>query len=129
MKWTIEYVESGGYFKVINEGTYEARDSIGILADLFSNARWQPGTPILFDNRLADFSAVNYRVMSETTFSFAENNERLGSSRVASLVGSPLAFGISRQFQTLMAEKGTLVVEIFTDEAAAIGWLTEPQSD
>jgi hypothetical protein len=128
MKWTIEFIESSNYFKVIDEGVYHAEDSVKLLAEIFSSEFWQPGMSILFDNRLVDFGSINYQGMSATSVTFSINNNQIGKSRIASLVASPIGFGISRQFQTLMAEKSPATVEIFTDEEKAVEWLTAKQA-
>jgi hypothetical protein len=128
MKWTIEFIENGNYFKVVNEGVYKAEDSLGILVELFSNKLWHPGASILFDNRLANFTNVNYQVMAASTRNFAVNNEQIGNSKIVSLVTSPIGVGISRQFQTLLSEKSSAVVKIFDDEEKAVAWLTERQA-
>ena len=127
MKWTISFITKGNYFKVVNEGLYEAGDSIKLYASLFSNESWHPGASILMDNRQVDYRNVNYQVMSQSSNNLANSEKQIANSKIGYVVESPVGLGISRQFQMLMEGKSSIIIEIFTNEEAAINWLTREQ--
>ena len=128
MKWTIEYIESDNYFKVVNEGIYQTGDAVRLYKSLFSNKAWQPGVAVLFDNRQLDYQNVNYQVMSEASRRFADNEAEIGKSKIGYVVASQIGYGISRQFQMLMEGKSATRIEVFTDEERAVEWLTAVQT-
>ena len=127
MKWTISFITKGNYFKVVNEGLYEAGDSIKLYEHIFSNESWHPGASILMDNRQVDYRNANYQVMSQSSRNLANNEKQIANSKICYVVASPVGLGISRQFQMLMEGQSSTVIEIFTNEEAAIDWLTREQ--
>src|SRR5689334_20584783 len=129
MKWTIEYVRNGDFFKVVNEGIYEPGESVELYQSIFSNERWTPGASILFDNRLIDYRNVNYEVMSQSSSNLANNEAQIGNSKIGYLVDSSLGYGISRQFQLLAEGKISTKIEVFKEEEKAVGWITRKQDD
>jgi hypothetical protein len=128
MKWTIEYIEHGNYFKVVNEGIFEPGDSTRLYQNLFSNKFWKLNTSILMDNRLVDYRNVSYRVISDSSFNLAKNEDQIGESKIGYLVESQIGYGASRQLQMLLEGKSSIKIEVFTDEEKAVTWLTENQT-
>lgn len=125
MKWSIEYINKGNYFKVVNEGIYETSDSIKIYREIFSHKLWRPNSSILIDNRRVDFRNVNYLTMSQASSNLANNSHQIGSGRIAYLTGSQLEYGVSRQFQILAQDKVSTKIEIFKYEDEALKWISQ----
>lgn len=128
MKWTIEYLTSGNYFKVVNQGIYLPGDSLNLYRNIFSNRFWTPGTAILMDNRLVDYRNVTYQVVSRLSHHLTDYEIVIGKSRIGYVVDSQVGFGICRQFQLLMEGKTSTKIEVFTDEEKAVDWLTQKQT-
>ena len=127
MKWTIEFVKHGNYFRVVNQGIYEAGDSVKLYQNIFSDKSWTSGSSILMDNRQVDYRNVNYRVMSQSSHNLINYETQIANSRIGYIVGSQVGFGVCRQFQLLMEGKLAVNIEVFTDEEKAVKWLTEKQ--
>lgn len=127
MKWTIEFVKHGNYFRVVNHGIYEAGDSVKLYQKIFSDKSWTSGSSILMDNRLVDYRNVNYRVMSQSSNSLIHYETQITNSKIGYIVSSQVGFGVCRQFQLLMEGKLAISIEVFTDEEMAVKWITEKQ--
>src|SRR5215813_4155482 len=99
MKWTIEFVQNGNYFRVVNQGVYEIGDSMRLYQNLFSDKSWLSGTSILMDNRRVDYRNVNYRVMSQSSHNLTTFKKQIANSKIGYVVESQVGFGVCRQFQ------------------------------
>jgi hypothetical protein len=93
---------------------------------LYAHPTWQPGMDELVDLRQADLSAITRQGMQELAKIVAQaTGDREESFRTAILAATDLGFGMARLYQGNQPDDvGT--VQVFRDEAEALGWLELP---
>lgn len=123
MEWTITQqgtpplvtVRVSGFFTF--EGCRSAVEELVRIKD--------PLTPLLFDDREVDFSAVDAEVLLAMNGLLAENARTFAYSKMAILVGSEQGRTIADQWRRLANSSNRANVAVFTSEPEALAWLAE----
>jgi hypothetical protein len=123
VNWNIEYVEAQNYIKITGEGVFSIEDHSRVFQDILANEHWEPGIPILFDNRNLDFGVTNVSIIKRASDNYSRVSNRLGNGKTAMLMKSLIDFGRGRQFEMLSEEKCQMNMCIFLEEEKAISWL------
>ncbi|MBS1792854.1 MAG: hypothetical protein JSS81_03310 [Acidobacteria bacterium] len=90
---------------------------------------WQPGLPILFDNRRLEMFAVDTQIIRQSVVIMQKFSRRHPATKIAGLVATNLNFGLGRQFETFTEIEGGTGFRLFRDEAQAVEWLQQPGDD
>ena len=123
MNWTIDYIETQAFVKVITEGEFAAVDHLKMTEDIISRDFWEPGMAVLFDHRKLNFGNTGFDAMKQASINHEKNDARIGNGKAAILMKSVSDFGLGRQFEMLTDEKVSANVHVFLDEKQALRWL------
>ena len=124
MKWTIDKSRLPSFVRVNTNGDAKLDDLRNMWSELIQSDFWQPGFPVLIDNRKLKQSKDPGEFTSGAIDFFAENKDRVGPSCIAALGAQPVNFTFARQFQYGIRLKGSdAVLQIFGTEAQALDWL------
>ena len=94
-----------------------------LVEAVISDARFRPGMSVIVDHTALDVSTLTAADMRARSARLAEHAERIGETRVATVVGSPAAFGLWRMMEAY--EDGVMKSEgrVFYSLDEARGWL------
>ena len=110
-----------GLLLVVGDGAITQSERLDAMHGWLRHPAYRPGL-----RTLCDFSAATSTpTMSELheIVAFVEQEAAsIGRKKVAMVTGAPVTYGVARQFQAL-TDTGVLHVRVFTDRAAALGWL------
>ena len=127
MQYTIEF---GGYPQDVTitvTGLADAEGLVGLVRDLVGDPRFRPGMLILEDCLGIDVSQVkasDFRAQAETII---ELNDKIGASRTAIIVPSPVTFGLARMSQAF-GESAEIEAAVFYSRSEAVEWLASQRS-
>ncbi len=108
------------------EGEVTAEEFAATMRAVFADRRYGPGFSLLSDRLSAEVSSAEY---ARTAAEFlAQHANSFGGSRWATVVNSPVAFGIARMMDTL-SDGLPVTFRVFTDLDAALAWLAEGRPD
>ena len=123
MNWKIEFVEDEHYVRVTLEGVFSVEDHERMMEEIFSRPFWQPGIPILFDDRKLTHRETSNADLQKVSAETRANNERLGDSKLAFLTYSRSDFETLRRFELITEEEVSAWMHAFFDENEALRWL------
>lgn len=121
--WTIEFVKSQNFVKVVAENDFSADGHTKMIADLVSRDFWKPGTNLLFDDRKVNFKGTNIDLVKKVGEGFKLYNKKLGDGKTAILMKTLRDYTRGRQFELLTDDKVSISISIFMDEKKALDWL------
>ncbi len=121
--WTIEFIESQNYIKVIAENDFSVEGHMEMLADVVAREFWKPGMNLLFDDRKVEFKGVNIESVRKVSHDFRTFENELGNGRTALLMDTLSDYARGRQFELLTDDKVSTDIKIFRDEEEALSWL------
>ena len=126
MHWTVERDREHGFLVVRTAGKFDPARHREMVEDIVSQAFWRPGTDVLFDHRQLDFGDSGIEQMRAAESNHAAYDQRIGAGRAALLMGGMASFGLGRQFTLLAEDAVSARMRVFTDEQAAVQWLSHP---
>ena len=124
MNWIAEYIKDKEFVTVVTSGNFSLEDHARMIEDIVSRKFWKPGTDVLFDNRGLEFGQTDIEAMRRASTNHKENDDLIGDGKAAILMKSLTDFGRGRQFELLASGKVSAKLKIFTDETAALTWIT-----
>jgi hypothetical protein len=122
MDWDISF-EPDGLAVVTLRGAFSVEAHRRMVSDVVGHPEWQPGRPVLFDNRQLDLTHTHYADIMATRDNHAAQDDAIGEARSAILVAPGASFGVMRQFELVAEGAVEADLHIFTDEAKAREWL------
>ena len=122
MDWTITQQGTPPLVTVRVSGRFNMEGCRDVVEELVRIK--DPLTPLLFDDREADFSGVDADVLLEMNSLLAVNARTFAYSKMAMLMGSDRDRAIADQWRRLANSASRANVAVFTDEAEALTWLT-----
>ena len=128
MDWNIEYNEPQGVVRLDLYGRYAADDTLKAFSEVTSKPYWQPGTPLLIDNTSVDVSEMRMMQVEEATDILETFEKQFGSSRIATVAGSDLQYGLARQFIAFIDGRVSASFNVFHDDFSALNWLSKAQT-
>ncbi len=93
------------------------------FASVFESTEYETGLPVLADHRELKVGSFQIHEMRRLVSRQSELRRRISGTRVATLVSSPVVFGMARMWISV-ADAGD-EFQIFRDEVAALKWLLE----
>lgn len=123
MEWNIEYVENEKYIRVTTSGSYNPQEHLRMMKELLAADFWKPDTPVLLDNRKLDYSETDLEDLKQSSHDMLVNNELIGHSKIAFLIGTKESYEVVRQFELITEEEVSAWMHIFMDEKQAVRWL------
>ena len=123
MKWKIEFVEDKNYVRITTEGKYTPATHRQMGEDFLSKEFWQPGMPVLLDNRALDYSEADTKDLEISSCDMLKSNERIGDSKIAFLISSVESYKVIREFELITEEEVSAWMQVFLDENQALRWL------
>ena len=124
-RFEIEFDSEKGLVRTEHFGRSTADGLKRFIDALLTDPRWRPGMNVITDFRNSDpslLSAENLRDCVAYTIGYVE---RTVGTKVATVVDSPLSYGISRIWGAQIAMQGAPTeFRIFDTEKAAERWLT-----
>jgi hypothetical protein len=118
----------GRHARLVYDGTaHDPAESLAILRGMAADGLVRQDLPLLVDLRQADMSTAPSLGQLRTRIDAALETFPL-PCRIAIVTTPGLAFGVSRMVEALL-ETGGGVVNVFTDEPAAVSWLDEAVAD
>lgn len=103
------------------EGAVTLAELADSLRTFIASGAHRPDASSLWDLRAFDFARLDRR-FTEAMVSMRRDAPERGSARIALLVSDDLGFGMMRMY-ALMSDDLPQQVDVFRDEAAAVGWL------
>jgi hypothetical protein len=122
VKYTIEFGGAPQDVTITTSGSGTGKGLVDFVRDLVSSPRFRPGMLILVDHLSLDptpITAADVRAQAEAVILL---NERIGPSKVAIVVPTPLAFGFARMYE-LHAEPAEVTSKVFYSRSEALEWL------
>ena len=121
--WTIEYVKSQNFVKVVAENDFSVEGHTEMIADLVSRDFWEPGANLFIDDRKVDFKGIKIDSVKEVSRGFSDFEKELGDGKTAILMNSLSDYTRGRQFELLTDDKVSTDIKVFRDEQEALSWL------
>lgn len=122
MKYTIQFGGAPQDVTITTSGPGSGKGLVDFVRDLVSNPLFRPGLLILVDHLSLDptpINAADVRAQAETVLLL---DERIGPSKVAIVVPTPLAFGFARMYE-LYTERAQVTSKVFYSRSEALKWL------
>jgi hypothetical protein len=122
VKYTIEFGGAPQDVTITTSGPGSGKGLVDFVRDLVSNPLFRPGLLILVDHLSLDptpINAADVRAQAETVLLL---DERIGPSKVAIVVPTPLAFGFARMYE-LYTERAQVTSKVFYSRSEALKWL------
>ena len=123
MKYTIEFGGTPQDVTITTAGLADAKGLVGLVRDLVSSPRFRPGMLILEDNMAIDASkltSLDLRAQADTVI---ELSDRIGPSKAAIIVPSPVTFGYVRMWQAYIDSRTAIESRVFYSRADGLEWL------
>jgi hypothetical protein len=123
-------IEFGGVPQDVTITTFGMADAdglIGFVRDLVANPRFRPGMLILVDHMSIDASKLTGADVRAQAGVVVGLSEKLGPSKVAIVVPTPLTFGYARMYEHHAAET-QLHSRVFYSRRDALAWLESERS-
>ena len=108
---------------IVAEGSLEQKERLDLMRKCTSDPAYEPGLNTLFDVSACTSTPTLPELRQIIAF-IQRNVATIGRKKVAVVTGTPVLFGVARQFQVL-AESGPLEVQVFDDRAGAQVWLDQ----
>jgi len=128
MDWKIEYTEPLGFVRLALYGRYAADDLLMAFSEVTSKPYWLTDTPLLIDNSSVDVSNMRTMQIEEATGILEQFEKQFGRSRIATVAGTDVQFGLARQFVAFIDGRVSASFNVFHDEAEAVSWLAKAQT-
>ena len=122
MQYSIEFGGTPQDVTITTSGLADADGLIGFVRDLVASPRFRPGMFILVDHMSIDASRLtgaDVRAQASVVVTLAQ---RLGPSKVAIVVPTPLTFGYARMYEHHAAES-QVDSRVFYSRRDALAWL------
>jgi hypothetical protein len=122
VKYTIQFGGAPQDVTITTSGPGSGKGLVDFVRDLVSNPLFRPGLLILVDHLSLDptpINAADVRAQAETVLLL---DERIGPSKVAIVVPTPLAFGFARMYE-LYTERAQVTSKVFYSRSEALKWL------
>ena len=93
------------------------------MQEVLSLDKWKPGTPLLTNHTKLNGGPFTIDEVNELASLAATFRAELGRSRMASLVGRDLEFGLARMWEVFVEDKWDGETHVFRERAEAVDWL------
>ncbi len=127
MEYSIQFGGMPEDVTITTSGLADADGLIGFVRDLVANPRFRPGMLILVDHMAIDASRLTGADVQAQARVVVELAGRLGRSKVAIVVPTPLTFGYARMYEHYAAET-ELESRVFYSRRDAVAWLDSHRS-
>jgi hypothetical protein len=127
VKYSIEFGGVPQDVTITTFGMADADGLIGFVRDLVANPRFRPGMLILVDHMSIDASKLTGADVRAQAGVVVGLSEKLGPSKVAIVVPTPLTFGYARMYEHHAAET-QLHSRVFYSRRDALAWLESERS-
>jgi len=125
MEWEVTWGGDPEDILVVTSGvvTVEGLRAMGEVVLL--DARYQPGMLALLDHTLLDWSGITSSEIRRRAVDLPDIRTRIGTTRIASVVATTVAFGLLRMLQIISNDALDNAIFYTRDDARA--WLREEQ--
>jgi hypothetical protein len=122
MEHTIVFGGAPHDVTITTSGPASRQGLIGFVRDLVDDARFRPGMSILVDHLALDGTTIMASDVRALAAEVLRLDERLGATKVAIVVPTPLTFGYARMYE-LHAADAQVRSRVFYVRADAVTWL------
>jgi len=84
--------------RVVIEGNFNTFDHLKMLEEFISQEFWQPGIPILSDDKRLSFEGVNIDVIRQASLNHQKYEPQIGDGKVSIVMNSITDFARGRPF-------------------------------
>ena len=127
MEYAIQFGGDPEDVLITTSGVAELDILHALVEEVIADTRFEPGMSVIVDHTALDVSGLAAADMRARSARLAANADRIGPTRVATVVGSPAAFGLWRMMDAyedgLLESEGRAFYSL--DEARA--WLRAEQ--
>lgn len=128
-RFEIEFDQNAGLARAAHFGRSTPDDVKRFIDTLVTDPRWRPGMNLLTDFRGNDPSMLNTDDLRDCVAHMVGYAAETVGTKVATVVDSPLSYGISRIWEAQAAMQGSSIeFRIFDTVKAAERWLKVPRA-
>lgn len=112
-----------GFVEVLTDGDADVSVFKEFMQEVLSLDSWKPGTPLLTNHTKLNSGPITIGQVHELASLAATLRAELGRTRMASLVGRDVEFGLARMWEVFVEDKWDGETHVFRERAAAVDWL------
>lgn len=113
--------DAGLLIIVSDEAPMTQAERMDAMRAWMSDPLYRPGLDTLFDITISP-TVPSLAQLQEVAIYMDRRADAVGRKRIAVVTGTPVTYGVARQFQAL-TDTGQLTVNIFSSRSDALGWL------
>ena len=115
--WNDEILEMKTY------GIFAFDDLARMIEQIIIDPKWKPGMNIIADFREVDVRGVSVKEIYEAKDLHTQYNDLAGEGKIATILGSNLAYGFSRMYQAIAGTDVKSRIMTFRDYENGVDWI------
>ena len=123
MDFEVSFNGEGKYLQVQSSGHLDVQGISDVLTAVLSSEEWAPGMSLLADYSNSSTIDLTSEKITHISHMVKEQNDVLGSGKMASVMSSDLDYGYARMFQLLTEDYIDKEVNVYRDRDSAINWI------
>ena len=104
-------------------GTFSFDDLTNMIEQVTGNPKWKPGMDVIADFREVDVRGINVKEIYEAKNLHVLYNDKAGEGKIATILSSNLAYGLSRVYQAISRTHVKSQIMTFRDYNNGINWI------
>ena len=124
MEWSVHLDLAQGYIIADQWGPFTLTEQFSFLRAILLSPYWKPGMPLLIKYPRLEINNIDSKDLEEIRDDLGRLIGRISASRIALVAGTDLQFGLGLGFKNISAGHVNGDIEVFSEEANAIEWLT-----
>ena len=129
VEYTIEFGGDPQDVTITTTGLADAEGLVALVRDLVDSPEFRPGMLILEDCLGIDVSQVKPSDFRQQADAVIKRDERIGPSKAAIIVPSPVTYGYARMWQSYVDSQAEIESKIFYTRAEGLEWLKSHRVD
>jgi hypothetical protein len=120
MNWQIGLHSDPAHVRINLSGSMNVAGLRDVWAEVFRKKYWRKDTPIVFDLTEVDVTGLGLKDIEKLVAMLNELPGDLPGGRLLMIAGSDVAFGKTRQYQTLSDLRKSITIDVFRREQEAL---------
>lgn len=122
MDWKLNFRDDE-ILEMKTSGVFSFDDLTKMVEQVIVNPKWKPGMNIIADFRELDVKGINVKEIYEAKNLHIQYDDIAGHGKIATILGSNLAYGFSRMYQSITSTHVKSRIMTFRDYDNGMEWI------
>ena len=122
MDWNLNFRDDE-ILEMKTYGIFAFDDLERMVKQVIVDPKWKPGMNVIADFREVDVRSMNIKEIYEAKNLHVQYNDIAGEGKIATILGSNLAYGFSRIYQSITCSDVKSRIMTFRDYENGIDWI------